>query len=174
MKSHPEWRDKRRYYRFYREYRHDTKECRDLQYQIEDLIRRGHLPDKVHEQSSHPDDRPPRDSSPRPKGPVEKQIDVIFGGPASGGNSSSARKSYARSEVGKRPLHDEDLDLRENLDLLEEKRVDAHLRALAYRRVVTKLYNRRVRPRHIKMGDLVFRKTEVSDPAQSRGKLALN
>ncbi|RWW81425.1 hypothetical protein BHE74_00010166, partial [Ensete ventricosum] len=33
--------------------------------------------------------------------------------------------------------------LRENLDLLEEKRNDAHLRTLAYRRVVAKLYNRR-------------------------------
>ncbi|RRT80123.1 hypothetical protein B296_00015582, partial [Ensete ventricosum] len=33
--------------------------------------------------------------------------------------------------------------LHENLDLLEEKRVDAHLRTLAYRRVVAKLYNRR-------------------------------
>ncbi|KAJ8467704.1 hypothetical protein OPV22_030256 [Ensete ventricosum] len=54
---------------------------------------------------------PPRDSSPRPQGPVEKQINVIFGGPASGGNSSSARKAYARSEVGKRPLHHEDLDI---------------------------------------------------------------
>ncbi|RWW38899.1 hypothetical protein BHE74_00055821, partial [Ensete ventricosum] len=41
----------------------------------------------------------------------------------------------------------------ENLDLLEEKRADAHLRALAYRRAVTKLYNRRVRPWHVKMGD---------------------
>ncbi|RWV77093.1 hypothetical protein GW17_00062130, partial [Ensete ventricosum] len=97
MKSHPERRDKRRYYRFHREYRHDTEECHDLQYQIEDLIRRGHLRRYIHEPSL-PDGRPPRDSSPRPQGPVEKQIDVIFGGPASGGNSSSARKTYARSE----------------------------------------------------------------------------
>ncbi|RWW38820.1 hypothetical protein BHE74_00055910 [Ensete ventricosum] len=95
MKSHPERRDKRRYCHFHREYRHDTEECRDLQYQIEDLIRRGHLRRYVREQSSLPDNRPPRDSSLRPKGPVEKQIDVIFGGPASGGNSSSARKAYA-------------------------------------------------------------------------------
>ncbi|RWV78062.1 hypothetical protein GW17_00061029 [Ensete ventricosum] len=53
--------------------------------------------------------------------------------------------------------HDEEASnqqLRENLDLLEEKRVDAHLRTLAYRRVVAKLYNRRVRPRLVKMGDL--------------------
>ncbi|RZS23788.1 hypothetical protein BHM03_00056763 [Ensete ventricosum] len=55
--------------------------------------------------------QPPRDSSPRPKGPVEKQIDIIFGGPASGGDSSSARKAYVRFEVGKRTTHDEDLDI---------------------------------------------------------------
>ncbi|RZS23540.1 hypothetical protein BHM03_00056491 [Ensete ventricosum] len=111
MKSHSERRNKRRYYRFHREYGHDTEECHDLQYQIEDLIRHGHLRRYVRDQSSLPTSRPPRDSSPRPKGPVEKQIDVIFGGPASGGNSSSARKAYARSEVGKRPAHDEDLDI---------------------------------------------------------------
>ncbi|RZS25565.1 hypothetical protein BHM03_00058786 [Ensete ventricosum] len=64
--------------------------------------------------------------------------------------------------------------LRENLDLLEEKRVDGHLRALAYRRAVTKLYNCRVRHRYVEMGDLVLQKTEVSDPTQSRGKLAPN
>ncbi|RZR74265.1 hypothetical protein BHM03_00034540, partial [Ensete ventricosum] len=57
------------------------------------------------------DGRPSRDLSPRPQGPVEKLIDVIFGGPTSGGNSSSARKAYARSEAGKRPLHHEDLDV---------------------------------------------------------------
>ncbi|RRT54625.1 hypothetical protein B296_00016937, partial [Ensete ventricosum] len=59
--------------------------------------------------------------------------------------------------------------LRENLNLLEEKRAYAHLRALAYRRAVTKLYNRRVRPQHVKTGDLVLRKAEVSDPTRSRG-----
>ncbi|RWW58581.1 hypothetical protein BHE74_00034536 [Ensete ventricosum] len=64
--------------------------------------------------------------------------------------------------------------LRENLDLLEEKRADAHLRTLAYRRAVTKLYNCRVRPRLVKMGYQVLRKAEVSDPTRSRGKLAPN
>ncbi|RRT31214.1 hypothetical protein B296_00051674, partial [Ensete ventricosum] len=67
-----------------------------------------------------------------------------------------------------------DQQLRGNLDLLEEKRADAHLRALAYRRVITKIYNRRVSPRHVQTGDLVLRKTEVSDPTRSRDKLAPN
>ncbi|RRT33083.1 hypothetical protein B296_00049081 [Ensete ventricosum] len=55
MKSHLERRDRRRYYHFHREYRHDTEEYRDLQYQIEDLIRRGHLRRYVREQPSLPD-----------------------------------------------------------------------------------------------------------------------
>ncbi|KAJ8476216.1 hypothetical protein OPV22_019943 [Ensete ventricosum] len=54
---------------------------------------------------------PPKTCLPRPQGPVEKQIDVIFSGPTSGGNSSSARRAYAQSEAGKRPIHHEDLDV---------------------------------------------------------------
>ncbi|RRT44954.1 hypothetical protein B296_00029217 [Ensete ventricosum] len=41
-------------------------------------------------------------------------------------------------------------------------------------RVVAKLYNHRVRPRHVATGDLVLRKTEVRDPTRSRCKLAPN
>ncbi|RRT84712.1 hypothetical protein B296_00010768, partial [Ensete ventricosum] len=33
--------------------------------------------------------------------------------------------------------------LHENLDLLEEKRVEAYLRTLAYKKAIAKLYNRR-------------------------------
>ncbi|RWV76896.1 hypothetical protein GW17_00062366 [Ensete ventricosum] len=72
--------------------------------------------------------------------------------------------------------HQEESDqqLRRSLDLLEEKRADAHLRALAYRRAVARIYNRRVRPQRVRTGDFVLRKTEVSDPTRSRGKLAPN
>ncbi|RRT47972.1 hypothetical protein B296_00006592 [Ensete ventricosum] len=65
MKTHSERHDKRRYCCFHREYDHDTEECHDLQYQIEDLIRHRHL----------------------------------------------HRYAYTRTEVGKRPTHDEDLDI---------------------------------------------------------------
>ena len=64
--------------------------------------------------------------------------------------------------------------LRANLDLLEERRVEAHLRTLVYKKVIARLYNQRVRPRPIKARDLVLQKTEVSNPTQAREKLAPN
>ncbi|RWW73963.1 hypothetical protein BHE74_00018131 [Ensete ventricosum] len=74
-------------------------------------------------------------------------------------------------------MHDEEVSnrqLRENLDLLDEKRVEAHLRTLAYKKAIAKLYNRRVRPRSIRSGNLVLQKIEISDSTRSRGKLAAN
>ncbi|RZR91701.1 hypothetical protein BHM03_00019874 [Ensete ventricosum] len=62
-------------------------------------------------------------------------------------------------------------DLKENLDMLEERRAEAHLKTLHYHRVITRLYNRRVRPRPIGMVDLVLRKAEVNDRGHSCGKL---
>ncbi|RRT46910.1 hypothetical protein B296_00033753 [Ensete ventricosum] len=98
MKTCFERRDKRRYCHFHKEHDHDMEECRDLQSQIKDLIRQGHLRHYVRDQSSFPDSQPPQDPSPRPKGPVEKQIHIIIGGPALGGDCSSARKAYACTE----------------------------------------------------------------------------
>ncbi|RWV77515.1 hypothetical protein GW17_00061640, partial [Ensete ventricosum] len=43
--------------------------------------------------------------------------------------------------------------LRENIDLLEERRAKAHLKTLHYQRAVARLYNRRIRPRPISTGD---------------------
>ncbi|RZR86118.1 hypothetical protein BHM03_00013235 [Ensete ventricosum] len=65
-----------------------------------------------------------------------------------------------------------DAQLCENLDLLEERRSEAHLRELTYKKVVARLYNSKVRPRQVTTGDLVLRKAEVSDPTRTRGKLA--
>ncbi|RZS24838.1 hypothetical protein BHM03_00057953 [Ensete ventricosum] len=39
-----------------------------------------------------------------------------------------------------------DAQLRENLDMLEEKRAEAHLRELTYKKAIAKLYNSRVHP----------------------------
>ncbi|RWW80801.1 hypothetical protein BHE74_00010840 [Ensete ventricosum] len=60
----------------------------------------------------------------------------------------------------------------ENLDLLEERRAEAHLQELIYKKVIARLYNSRVCPRQVTSGDLILCKAEVSDPTRTRGKLA--
>ncbi|CAD5168155.1 unnamed protein product [Musa acuminata subsp. malaccensis] len=62
--------------------------------------------------------------------------------------------------------------LRAGLDLLEERRADAHLKALSYKRAVARIYNRKVRPRPIRLEDLVLRRVEVSNPTRAHGKLS--
>ncbi|CAD5175909.1 unnamed protein product, partial [Musa acuminata subsp. malaccensis] len=77
-----------------------------------------------------------------------------------------------RTETYDRVIFDQ--GLRASVDLLQERRADAHLKNLLYKKAVARLYNRRVRPRSIKLGDLVLRKAEVNDPGRARGKLSLN
>ncbi|RZS02898.1 hypothetical protein BHM03_00033004 [Ensete ventricosum] len=62
-------------------------------------------------------------------------------------------KCFEEEALGKR--------LWENLDLFEERRAEAHLRTLTYKKVIARLYNQMVRPRHIKSDDLVLRKAEI-------------
>ncbi|RRT34706.1 hypothetical protein B296_00050016 [Ensete ventricosum] len=94
MRTQAEERDHGCYCCFHYGYGHDTEECYDLKNLIEDLIRRDHLDQFV---------RKLCEPSLCPKSPVERQIDVIIGGPVTGGNSSSVRKAYAHAEVQKRP-----------------------------------------------------------------------
>ncbi|RWV78807.1 hypothetical protein GW17_00060156, partial [Ensete ventricosum] len=63
--------------------------------------------------------------------------------------------------------------LRENLDLVEELRAEAHLWSLHYRMAIARLYNRKVRPRLVNDNDLVLRKAVVNDPKHSHDMLAL-
>ncbi|RWW56924.1 hypothetical protein BHE74_00036321 [Ensete ventricosum] len=65
-----------------------------------------------------------------------------------------------------------DAQLHENLDLLEERRTEAHLRELTYKKAIARLYNIKVRPQQVTTSDLVLRKAEESDPTRTRGKLA--
>ncbi|RWW38001.1 hypothetical protein BHE74_00056811 [Ensete ventricosum] len=94
MRTRANERDYGCYSHFHHDYGHNIEECHDLKNQIEDLIHRGHLDRYI---------RKPRELSLCPKGPVERQVDVIIGSPTAGGDSSSAMKAYAHVKVQKRP-----------------------------------------------------------------------
>ncbi|GKV51004.1 hypothetical protein SLEP1_g57682 [Rubroshorea leprosula] len=64
--------------------------------------------------------------------------------------------------------------LRENLDLLAEVREEARLRTLVYKQKLANFYNKRVRPRTFKIGDLVLRKAGLTGFETRFGKLAPN
>ncbi|GFZ14654.1 hypothetical protein Acr_24g0008440 [Actinidia rufa] len=64
-----------------------------------------------------------------------------------------------------------EVELRLNLDLLEEKREKAELRQMAYKCQVAKYYNQRVKHRSFLPGDLVLRKVTLSTKEPNMGKL---
>lgn len=70
------------------------------------------------------------------------------------------------------PLYNED-GLRANLDLADEMRDEAILRISAYQQKVAQFYDKRVRERIFRVGNLVLREVEASAP-QSVGKLMPN
>ncbi|XP_022862719.1 uncharacterized protein LOC111382920 [Olea europaea var. sylvestris] len=98
MRSPPESRDMNKYCEFHRDHGHTTENCKALQREIEALIKRGLLSSYVG------NDKRPRNDRGREKDPEGKRdgqptagtINIIIGGIASGGNSNSGRKQYAR------------------------------------------------------------------------------
>ncbi|XP_076888025.1 uncharacterized protein LOC143538328 [Bidens hawaiensis] len=68
-------------------------------------------------------------------------------------------------------IHDNDRELRMNLDLLEERKELALIREHNYKRQLQKYYNSRVQACQFDAGDFVFRNNEASGQEPS-GKLA--
>jgi len=68
---------------------------------------------------------------------------------------------------------DNNIILRGELDLIEEKRNAAQLRVSCYQQKVAKYYNSKVQGRQFKVGDLVLRNSATSDPHNVR-KLSPN
>lgn len=65
-------------------------------------------------------------------------------------------------------------DLRNNLDLLKEKRNEAALRVAVYKQKMTKYYNSQVKVRRFVVGDLVLKKVTLAMQDPTEGKLRSN
>ena len=102
--SSPSMRDKRKYYRFHKDHRHYTEDCRDLKEQIEELIRKGKLQQyvkkgdstKYGQKGQHGGFRRDENySQPRPQTALG-EIKTITGGPTVGESFCSLKKSCQR------------------------------------------------------------------------------
>jgi hypothetical protein len=77
-----------------------------------------------------------------------------------------------RVETYKQETNDEGLKL--HLDLLQEKCDRAQITMAAYQERVARYFNRKVKPRSFKVGDLVLRKVTLATRDSVEGKLAPN
>ena len=77
-----------------------------------------------------------------------------------------------RVETFKAETSDEGLKL--HLDLLQEKRDHAQVTMSAYQERVAKYFNRKVKPRSFRVGDLVLHKVTLATRDSTEGKLAPN
>ena len=92
--------DPKKYSRFHKDHDHYTDECRDLKEQIEKLIQQGKLQKFIkrdHQSRSRAEDKPHDDAKDdgrdHPKQAVG-EIQMIAGGPVSGGLYKSLKKTY--------------------------------------------------------------------------------
>ena len=101
MKSDPVTRDNSKYCEFHRDYGHRTDDCIQLKREIEYLIRRGYLrcfisPENQAQNQALSQQPPPQQTTTQHQQPLG-EIQVISGGFAGGGESSSAWKAHLRS-----------------------------------------------------------------------------
>ena len=106
LHSSPHMSDKKRYYQFHKDHGHNTENYRDLNEQIEELIRKGKLQKYVKKGESSRfsnDNKNQRESSlkdedcisQRPSSVIE-EIKMIIGGPSTGGSFKPLRKACQR------------------------------------------------------------------------------
>ncbi|GAV64589.1 hypothetical protein CFOL_v3_08107, partial [Cephalotus follicularis] len=126
LRSPTERRDVEKYCRYHRDHGHDTEECRQLENQIEDLIRRGHLCKYVDRETPQGRREQRREEAPhREEEPQQKPrgvIHTISGGVASDGEEEAISFSEADYE-GVRLPHDDPVVVTLMVELFTTKRI---------------------------------------------------
>ena len=67
-----------------------------------------------------------------------------------------------------------EVQLRLNLDLMDEVRMNAEQRTTRYKNLMARQYNAMVKPRHFNIGDLVLKKVNLATRNPAYGKLGPN
>ncbi|XP_022868526.1 uncharacterized protein LOC111388096 [Olea europaea var. sylvestris] len=112
MRSPPQSRDMSKYGEFHRDHGHTTENCKALQREIEALIKRGLLGSYVGN-DKHPKNDGGRErayEAKRDGQPTTEIINIIVGSIASGGDSNTGRKQYARQYMTTPKAHHGDLE----------------------------------------------------------------
>ena len=71
-------------------------------------------------------------------------------------------------------VEENEVQLRLNLDLIDEVRTDAEQRIARYKNLMARQYDAMVKPRHFNIGDLVLKRVTLATRNPAYGKLGLN
>ena len=85
-----------------------------------------------------------------------------------------AEVHMASHRVGKYQAKENEEQLRLNLDLMDEVRMDAEQRTARYTNLMTRQYDAMVKPRRFNIGDLVLKRVTLATRNPAYGKLRPN
>ena len=80
----------------------------------------------------------------------------------------------ARHRVKRYPDEDNEEQLRLNLDLIDEVRIDEKQRIVRYKNLMARQYDAMVKPRHFNIGDLALKMVSLATKNLAHGKLGPN
>ena len=80
----------------------------------------------------------------------------------------------ARHRVKRYPDKDNEEQLRLNLDLIDEVRIDEKQRIVRYKNLMARQYDAMVKPRHFNIGDLALKMVSLVTRNLAHGKLGPN
>ena len=80
----------------------------------------------------------------------------------------------ANHKVLKYQDEENEVQLRLNLDLIDEVRMDAEQRTARYKNIMAKQYDAMVKPRRFNIGDLILKRVSLATRNSIHGKLGPN